>query len=39
VALFMIELLTKCLKQPEANPELFEFCEDAFIHLDESKDA
>ena len=36
VALFMIELLTKCLKQPEANSELFEFCEDAFIHLDES---
>jgi DNA repair protein RecO (recombination protein O) len=36
VALFMIELLTKCLKQPEVNPELFEFCEDAFIHLDES---
>jgi len=36
VSLFMIELLTKCLKQPEANPELFEFCEDAFIHLDES---
>ncbi len=36
VALFMIELLTKCLKQPETNPELFEFCEDAFIHLDES---
>ena len=39
VALFMIELLTKCLKQPEANPELFEFCEDAFIHLDESTDS
>lgn len=36
VALFMIELLTKCLKQPEPNPELFEFCEDAFMHLDES---
>ena len=36
VALFMVELLTKCLKQPEANPELFAFCEDAFIHLDES---
>ncbi len=36
VALFMIELLTKCLKQPEGNAELFEFCEDAFIHLDES---
>ena len=39
VALFMIELLTKCLKQPEAHPELFEFCEDAFMHLDESSDA
>ena len=38
VALFMIELLTKCLKQPEANPELFEFCEDAFMHLDVSGD-
>lgn len=37
VALFMIELLTKCLKQPEANPELFEFCEDALIHLDQSE--
>ena len=36
VALFMIELLTKCLKQPEPNSELFEFIEDAFIHLDES---
>ena len=39
VALFMIELFTKCLKQPEPNPELFEFVEDAFIHLDESSDA
>jgi len=36
VALFMIELLTKCLKQPEANPDLFHFAEDAFLHLDES---
>jgi DNA repair protein RecO (recombination protein O) len=39
VALFMVELLTKCLKQPEANADLFNFCEDAFIHLDESNDA
>ena len=39
VALFMVELLSKCLKQPEANTELFEFCEDAFVHLDESNDA
>jgi DNA repair protein RecO (recombination protein O) len=37
VALFMIELLSKCLKQPEANPELFEFVEDSFIHLDKSE--
>jgi DNA repair protein RecO (recombination protein O) len=39
VALFMVELLTKCLKQPEANSDLFHFCEDAFIHLDESSNA
>lgn len=39
VAVFMIELLTKCLKQPEANPDLFHFTEDAFVHLDESSDA
>lgn len=38
VALFMIELLTKCLKQPEANAELFYFVEDALHHLDEAKD-
>jgi DNA repair protein RecO (recombination protein O) len=38
VALFMVELLTKCLKQPEANPDLFHFAEDAFLHLDESTD-
>jgi DNA repair protein RecO (recombination protein O) len=36
VALFMVELLTKCLKQPEGNPDLFHFVEDAFLHLDES---
>src|SRR4030095_16555116 len=38
VALFMIELLTKCLKQPEANAELFNFVEDALHHLDESNE-
>ncbi|MEO6612612.1 MAG: DNA repair protein RecO [Chitinophagaceae bacterium] len=38
VALFMIELLTKCLKQPEANADLFHFTEDVFIKLDESND-
>ena len=36
VALFIIELLTKCLKQPEANPELFDFVEDVLMHLDNS---
>ena len=39
VSLFMVELLTKCLKQPEVNEDLFHFCEDAFIHLDESNNA
>lgn len=35
-ALFMIELLTKCLKQPESNPELFHFTEDVLLELDKS---
>jgi DNA repair protein RecO (recombination protein O) len=34
VALFMTEVLLKCLTQPEANPDLFAFVEDIFIHLD-----
>ncbi len=38
VALFMVELLQKTLKQPESNPDLFHFLEDAFIHLDEAED-
>jgi DNA repair protein RecO (recombination protein O) len=37
VSLFMVELLTKCLKQPESNPDLFHFTEDIFMKLDESK--
>lgn len=39
VAVFMVELLTKCLKQPETNPDLFYFVEDSFLHLDESTEA
>ncbi len=39
MALFMVELLTKCLKQPETNTELFYFAEDAFVHLDEANNA
>lgn len=35
VALYMIELLNKCLKEPEPNNELFYFVEDALLHLDE----
>src|SRR6478752_6049686 len=34
----MVEVLTKCLKQPEPNPELFNFVEDSFRHLDSSND-
>lgn len=38
VALFMIELLGKCLKQPESNPDLYHFAEDALLHLDAGPD-
>jgi DNA repair protein RecO (recombination protein O) len=38
VALFMIELLLKCLKQPEPNSELYYFTEDALAGLDRSTD-
>lgn len=37
IAIYMVELLHKCLKQPEANADLFNFCEAALIHLDESE--
>src|SRR5688572_28609920 len=39
VALFMIELLTKCLKQPEPDEKLFHFLEDIFSCLDQGKEA
>ena len=39
VAMFMVELLIKCLKQPEPNPDLFYFVEDALHHLDKANDA
>lgn len=39
VALYMVELLQKCLRQPEQNAELFYFIEDAFVHLDEAPEA
>lgn len=34
VAVYMIELLQKTLKQPEPNTELFQFLEDSFLYLD-----
>ncbi|CAN5322222.1 hypothetical protein BH09BAC2_BH09BAC2_06850 [soil metagenome] len=34
VAMYMVELLQKCLKQPETNRDLFLFAEDALLHLD-----
>ncbi len=34
IAAYMMELLQKCLKQPEANYNLFAFCEEALIQLD-----
>jgi len=39
VALFMIELLQKCLKQPESNTDLYHFTEDAFIYLDDADES
>jgi len=36
VALFMVELLQKCLKQPDPQPELFHFMEDVLQDLDQA---
>ena len=36
VSLFMVELLYKCLKQPESNADLFYFVEDSLEHLDKA---
>lgn len=35
VALYIVELLYKCLKQPEQHSDLFNFCEDCLLKLDE----
>ena len=34
IALYMVELLQKCLNQPEQNTALFYFCEDVLLQLD-----
>lgn len=36
IALYMVELLYKTLKQPEQNTDLFYFCEDALQQLDKT---
>lgn len=36
IAIFMVELVHKLLKQPEADPELFGFFEEVLLSLDES---
>jgi DNA repair protein RecO (recombination protein O) len=39
VCLYMVELFHRCVKQPEPNPDLFQFVEDCLLSLDESADA
>ena len=39
VALFMVELLLKSIRQPETNAPLFYFIEDSFMHLDTGTNA
>ena len=36
IASFMAELLHKCLKQPEPNADLFNFCEASLLELDQA---
>lgn len=36
VLLFMIELLQKCIKEPESAPELYDFIEDVILGLDKA---
>jgi DNA repair protein RecO (recombination protein O) len=38
VALFIVELLTKCVRQPETNEDLFYFIEDCLAYLDTCHD-
>lgn len=36
IASFMTELMHKCLKQPESNPDLYNFCEESLLQLDQA---
>ena len=37
ITVYMLELLIKTLKQPETNNDLFQFCEDFLLFLDQAK--
>lgn len=39
VAIYMVELLQKTIRQPESNAALFSFIEDSFVHLDTAQSA
>ncbi|MFT3904424.1 MAG: DNA repair protein RecO [Niabella sp.] len=39
VAMFMMELISKCLGEPDSNPDLFAFAEDSLLHLDTCNDS
>jgi DNA repair protein RecO (recombination protein O) len=36
IASYTVELLQKCLKQPETNADLFNFCEECLLQIDKS---
>ena len=38
LVIYMMEMLQKCLKQPESNPELYAFIEDSLLRLDQADD-
>ena len=38
IASYLIELLSKCVRQPESNADLYHFAEDSLLHLDQASD-
>lgn len=39
IAIYIAELITKTIYEPEANPELFEFFEQSFLYIDQHKES
>jgi DNA repair protein RecO (recombination protein O) len=39
IAIYIIELIHKTISEPEANPELFEFFEHAFLYIDNNNES